>query len=270
MPWESDSVAGFFGDFLPSVSLSMPSSWSASVSFKDQAADQVDTKPVGRVPQGDLLQCGRNKVDRPFLSSQKIDMASAIAKLTFFLSVNVDASVVGQQLAADVEERELILDGIMGAKSPSTVIKRANALLAFYRWHATVFAEHGVPFQEKAVWTYIKHLLSTGAAPTRATSFIQALRFARFVLQVDGAQECLDSRRIIGQAELMLSKKPPTRQARPLTVREVVRLHEIAIAPGEPLVNRVAATHFLLMIYGRCRNSGLVHIQEILHPSFCL
>ena len=84
---------------------------------------------------------------------------------------------------------------------------------------------------------------------------------------MDGAQECLDSRRIIGQAELMLSKKAPTRQARPLTVREVVRLHEIAIAPEEPLVNRVAATHFLLMIYGRCHNSDLVHVQEILHDS---
>ena len=267
MPWESESVAGIFGDFLPSVSLSMPSSWSASVSFKDQAADHVETKPAGRVPQGDLLQCVRNKVDRPFLSSQKVDMASAIAKLTFFLSLNVDASRVGQQLAADVEERELILGGIMGTKSPSTVIKRANALLAFYRWHATMFDEHCIPFQEKAVWTYIKHLLSTGAAPTRAMSFIQALRFARFILQVDGAQECLDSRRIVGQAELMLSKKPPTRQARPLTVREVIRLHEIALAPEEPLVNRVAATHFLLLISGRSRNSDLVHIQEVLHDS---
>ena len=171
MPWESDSVAGIFGDFLPSISLSMPSSWSASVGFKEQAADQVDTKPMGRVPQGDLLQCVRNKVDRPFLSSQKVDMASAIAKLTFFLSLNVDASVVGQQLAADVDERELILDGIMGTKSPSTVIKRANALLAFYRWHATEFAGPCIPFQEKEIWAYIKHLLSSGAAPTRATSF---------------------------------------------------------------------------------------------------
>ena len=245
----------------------MPSSWSASVSGKDQAADQVDPKPIGRVLQGDLLQCVRNKVDRPFLSSQKLEMASAIAKLTFFLSLNVDASVVGQQLAADVDERELILDGIMGTKSPSTVIKRANALLAFYRWHATEFAGHCIPFQEKEVWTYIKHLLASGAAPTRATSFIQALRFARSILQVDGTQECLDSRRITGQAELMLSKKAPTRQARPLTVREVVRLREIAISPEEPLVNRVAATHFLLMIYGRCRNSDLVHVQEILHDS---
>ena len=155
MPWESDSVAGIFGDSLPSISLSMPSSWSASVGFKEQAADQVDTKPMGRVPQGDLLQCVRSKVDRPFLSSQKVDMALAIAKLTFFLSLNVDASVVGQQLAADVDERELILDGIMGTKSPSTVIKRANALLAFYRWHATEFAGPCIPFQEKEIWTYI-------------------------------------------------------------------------------------------------------------------
>ena len=254
MPWESDSVAGIFGDFLPSVSLSMPSSWSASASFKDQAADQVDSGPIGRVPQG-VLQCVRNKVDRPFLSSQKVDMASAIAKLTLFLSLNVDASVVGQQLAADVDERELILDGIMGAKSPSTVIKRANALLAFYRWHATVFTGHCIPFQENQNLD----IHQTPSFHWGCTYSCNILHSSPTICKVHSTVRlCPDIRRIIGQAELMLSKKAPTRQARPLTVREVVRLHEIAIAPEEPLVNRVAATHFLLMIYGRCRNSDLV------------
>ena len=267
MPWESSSFAAVFGDALPSMDLSMSSVAFPSSNFGQQPTEHEHKAPYRRPLKGDLLQCVRNVVDRPFLAGRKVDATAAIAKISFFLSLDFDASCVGQQLTADEDERDLILDGIMGTKSPSTVIKRANALLAYYRWHATVFDVVCIPFIETQVWHYIKHLLTSGAAPTRAMSFIQALRFARFVLQVDGAQQCLDSRRIVGQAELMLSKKPATRQARPLTVKEVTRLRDIARSPEEPLVNRVAATHFLLMIYGRCRNSDLVHVQEILHDS---
>ena len=59
-----------------------------------------------------------------------------------------------------------------------------------------------------------------------------------------------------------MSKKRVTKQARPLTVLEMKKLHAIASSPGQPINKRVIAAHFLLMAYGRCRNSDLVQVNE--------
>ena len=61
--------------------------------------------------------------------------------------------------------------------------------------------------------------------------------------------------------------KPSTRQARPLTVAEVSKLHQVASSSDTSLVDRVVATHFLLMIYGRCRASDTCAVQSITHDN---
>ena len=81
--------------------------------------------------------------------------------------------------------------------------------------------------------------MKSGAAPTKASSFMSGLRFAHFVLQIHGAKQCIDSRRLVGAAELMLSNKRTTKQARPLTVVEMKKLHSIAANASEPLNKRV-------------------------------
>lgn len=53
--------------------------------------------------------------------------------------------------------------------------------------------------------------------------------FLPLVLQLKGAHTCMLSRRLEGSAELQLALKGPTRQARPLTVDEVKRLHQVTM-----------------------------------------
>ena len=108
------------------------------------------------------------------------------------------SSEVANQVSAeaDAETQEQVLMAIIGTRTPATVSKRVDALLHYYRW----FPVH------------LRFLQMSGAAPTKATSFIQAVRFGHFVLKIGGAEQCMNSRRLVGSAELQLSLKPPTRQ----------------------------------------------------------
>ena len=55
------------------------------------------------------------------------------------------------------------------------------------------------------------------------------MRFSHFVFQVQGALEVSTSRRICGSADIQLaSKQEAMKQARPLTVDETKRLHQLA------------------------------------------
>lgn len=181
-----------------------------------------------------------------------------------------EASGVGRQLIAEVHEesRSEVLAAVIGTRSPSTVVKRVNSLLHFYRWHMVTFEDRDVfPLYEPSVWEYIRHLHFTQAAPTKATSFIQALRFSAFVLQIEGADECIKSRRLVGSAELQLALKRPTRQARPLTVLEMKKLHVVMEDESLDLRQRVLCSHLLMMVYTRSRTSDLSHVAEVLHDA---
>ena len=96
---------------------------------------------------------------------------------------------------------------------------------------------------------------------------VQAVRFAWFILQLDGAEQCIASRRILGQAEIQLAGKKETRQARPLTIHEVRVIHKLAADPDQNLVTRLMCVHLLLMLYCRCRNSDVAHVQSVMHDS---
>ena len=158
-----------------------------------------------------------------------------------------------------------VLLAILGTRRPGTVIKRVNSLLHFYRWACVEDVGDFLPFKEEIIWAYVRHLHTSNAAPTKATSFVQALRFSHYVLGVDGANLCITSRRVVGSAELQLATKEPTRQARALTVAEVKRLHSVTTCQTTDLQQKVMAIHLLLMLYTRSRTSDLAHVQEVLH-----
>ena len=159
-------------------------------------------------------------------------MRNALGKLHFILGIDLRYSEVGLHLTEQDADLDLILKAIMGTKSPATIAKRANALLHFYRWHSLSLEEDIFPLKEGSAWLYLQELMKSGAAPTQAASFMSGLRFAHYVLRVHGAKECIDSRRLVGASELMLANKRTTKQARPLTVVEMKKLHSIAADTG--------------------------------------
>ena len=95
----------------------------------------------------------------------------------------------------------------------------------------------------------------------------RTLRFCQHVLQVDGADLCVASRRLVGQSELQAALKGPTKQARPLTVMEVRKLQKFMADPSKELQERLICSHLVLMIYTRSRNSDLAYVEGISHDN---
>ena len=91
------------------------------------------------------------------------------------------------------------------------------------------------------------------------------MQIRSFVLGIEGASEVFNSGRIVGLANVQLADKAPTKQARPLTVYEIQKLHALAADMSKHVKDRVIASHSLLMVYCRCRHSDTLQIEDIQH-----
>ena len=141
MPWENDFMAPIFGNEIASAKLSMPAQWS------DTFVDPLKHAMPEAVPQAvqpvefSIMKCVRNLADMDFIQSREKQMKQALLKLKCVLEIGWEFSGVGRLCVdatgtprADMEET---LVSIVGTRSPSTVIKRCNAVLAFQRWLIT-------------------------------------------------------------------------------------------------------------------------------------
>ena len=118
-----------------------------------------------------------------------------------------------------------VIEAVIGVRSRTTAVTRANALLKFLRWRADTSENDGKDFSELEAWSYLLELRE-GAAPTRGTSFLSACAYALHVFGFTGFESICSSRRLKGLAEIMHSAKAPLKQALVLTVSQVRFLHE--------------------------------------------
>ena len=266
LPWESDFMSQIFSDSsLPDQKLSLPSQWNAEVVTARPSKPEVKVPPV---PVDAVFSRHVRQIkEETFWEQRSKNSKHAVAKWILFLKSDLSASQVGLQIESDMDAAEDIVLAVLGVKSPGTALKRANSVLSYHRWHSTTYDTCPIPFVESCCWAYIKYLKDTEAPASRATSFVQAVRFSHYIFHVGGSDLVINSRRIIGLADIQLSMKVSTRQARPLSVAEVSRLHQIAGSCDTPLIDRVVATHFLLMIYGRCRASDTCAVERIHHDN---
>ena len=266
MPWEQGYMRALFEeDPNPVDAMSMPSSW--NVVRPEEAVEPSCVQMIAATSSGAFFTKSiRSIKDSTFLEDRATAASRAATKWHIIIGANYCFSKVGKQIAVDVSNAELIIESVIGTKSPSTALGRANAMLSYMRWYCTSFdPEAFLPIDETSVWSYLMHLRQTGAPATKASSFVQALRFSHFFFGIEGCLEAFSSRRVTGSAELMLAGKCVTKQARPLTVQEVRRLHTLASDTENNIVDRVIAAHCLLMIYGRCRHSDTTMVDSISH-----
>ena len=263
LPWETGFGKLLFDDSsIPKSDFSLPSMW------KDPGPEVFASTASGSstgmrdVTSTVFAKCVKNLAEKDFLAMRADLMRKAILKCLSFLDCAFECSAVGAQIKASPGEEFEILASVMGTKSPNTIMKRMSALLAYKRWYVLNFEDNWIPFVEEKCWSYVRMLQTTEAAPSKATSFIQAVRFCQHILGVEGA---ILSRRIVGNAEIQLSNKQIIKQARPLSVNEVRQLQSVASDHSRHVVDRVIASHLLLMVFGRARHSDTLHIEEIKH-----
>ena len=223
----------FDADPLPKVDLRHDVSWKTALESPMEASEQKTDQVSG--PSGSLqpvfVRCVHSIREQTFIEVRERDMQAAIGKWQLVVRRNSSASDVGIQIERDPTHSFEILRASMGVKSPNTVLSRANAMLAYIRWHCLEFtSELLLPLQEEHAWRYVSHLNSIHAPPSRATSFVQACRFAHHILGFRGAVEVVNSRRITGLSEIRLAVfiSQPAKQARALTVYDLQQLRRIA------------------------------------------
>lgn len=201
----------------------------------------------------------QHRSDASFLEQRDKTLGNAIEKWRFLITVYPEQSVVGRQLmTVDTAEVDIVLLSVMGVKSPNTILK-------YFRWHSAHGSSSFLPLDESDIWRYVLRQKDNAGPPTRSQSLVQALRFARYVMGFNGALGCVNSGRIIGQAQLQWASKAPTRCARPLTVNEVKMLRKSADGAEHSKVDRRIASNLLFCLYGRCRVSDVSSVHEILH-----
>ena len=274
LPWETGIFRELLGDEPLSEPLVPKMPIESLCSFDIGDTPQHVSESVARVavPFGStpvFESCISTGDDLNYFAKRQQLRDVAIGKFLVILRQWPNASKTGRLVAnldmtgQQQDEVREILDAVLGVKSPATLIKRANALLAFMRWAVSSGRGASSPFNEQMVWEYFQHLKSTGAAATRADSTMSSLRFAFHLLGFECLETSMNSRRLVGLCEIMLTGKRLLRQALVLTVPQVLRLHEILEDPGRHLVDRVLVAYLLFALYGRCRNSDLLAIHTI-------
>lgn len=157
-------------------------------------------------------------------------------------------------LQAEGEEGVLaLLQNVFGAKSTGTMEKRAGSVIAFLRWAESADVPlPALPFTEATVYKCVEHYRSSAAAPTRASSLLEAIPFTTELLGLPWAEEVLGSARIMGAVWRLSDTKGTTHQAPPFTVEAVSTfemLTELAPTPEE----RVIAGNICFTIHSRMR-----------------
>ncbi|CAE7476567.1 unnamed protein product, partial [Symbiodinium sp. CCMP2592] len=167
-------------------------------------------------------------------------MDRAVCKLQHIIC-RTDVDRLSPELAQAASSKDAtdevfgIVSACVGLRSPHTVVKRANAILAYLRWCDKEGYEK--PFCEDSVWSFISYLKK---------------------------EKVLASRRILGLSAQLGVKKKATNRARPLKVSEVRFMHGVLEDESAPIWDRAICAYLLLALYARARHSDLVLVEEVI------
>ena len=117
------------------------------------------------------------------------------------------------------------------------------------------------PFSEQAIFSYVRHLIQTGAPPTRAKRFRETVAFCNGTLGARGAEEVLASSRIKGAAIRAYGEKRLLKKRDPLKHRWVDILEAITTGPT-PDVSKVFAGFVCFVLHSRARWFDALHITS--------
>ena len=113
-----------------------------------------------------------------------------------------------------------------------------------------------LPLIEEVVWRYFLFLkqqrLDSAKGFTVPSSFLEAVRFAKFTVDLSGTDSILGSRRLMGFSALERKAKGPTSQAPGLEPEHIRRLHEV-LHTASNCIDRLGAGCFLICLYGCAR-----------------
>ena len=184
----------------------------------------------------------------------------AILKFRMLIEFDLEATEVGSQILgllvtmAEVQEVSNLLHDVLNNKSTATLTKRANSLMKYILWAKSVNMYRPLLMEEPQIYHYLNHVRKAGCAPTMPWSFVRAVSFFGHTLGSLGAKHSAQSSRIKGLCDAEFVKKEPLKQARPLTVSEVMILENLCWN-SPSCHDRVAAGQYCFDVYASARFS---------------
>ena len=109
-------------------------------------------------------------------------------------------------LYGDTSEQVVVLRDALGIKSPRTAIKRAQSLLKYFSWLHDAFSDWD-PWNRSRCLLYLSFTGESKTVASRGMTFLEALRFAKFVMQIPIPDDLIGDAQLRGRAQrLMLTK----------------------------------------------------------------
>ena len=285
LPWETGTMRDIFSDsvlpaFAPTIfdttNLSQPDVARQSLPSDVLFADNSDAvRPA-------YMSAVRSLKDLDFVEGKKAQLTLATSKWLEILSIDWRCSSVGEQAASDMQAdpsgdlAEQSLRAVFGVKSPSTLLKRAASLRQYVVWFqkeccASDTYVSPFPLTEHDVWRYFLHLREVRKESkkgfTVCSTFLETLRFCKYVIGMYWIDAILASKRLLGFAAVERQEKGPLCQAPSLEVEHLLKLHEI-LERGDNDVDRIGAGAFLCAIYARARWSDLRFVHHIKYDGY--
>ena len=262
LPWEEAGLSAIFdqdplsvvwGDSPNKVPLPIPVAPDAPLEVKAQAAKRVR---VFDKEQPCFIKCVNFRNQATDEELEKGCWQKALEKWYVAVSL-VGASIVG----LDAKEGMLSLRELFGKKSHSTVDKRGSSLLKYLKFmHEYHPHRPAFPLSTSSTDLCIRHLKATNAKASQVSSFVEAVRFAVYVVGVsadDSGSGKLFSPWALGFQGLLLAGKDERCPSLVLTVRQVEVLEESLWDEELGLVDRYASGVFLFCLFSRSRISDI-------------
>ena len=276
MPWESGPMRSIFmGDEFNPESLMVPIQNSFHCS-EVESRDVIESLPsvvgaIATTQPSDVSLTSRstaNLKDKDFFERQAELKQLAVDTWLSILKNHALSSEVGQQILSqcnfdNIEESRSIISAVIGTRSSTTAISRANAILRYLRW-ASEQGDELNPQSEGAGWSYAKFLEQTGAAATAGSSWLSAVRYSVYIFGYKSMECICNSRRIQGKCDVMYVEKDDLNQAAPFTVSQVKDLHHKLVDSNIDVYDRAFIAFILTAIYTRSRHSDLRLVSKVI------
>ena len=200
------------------------------------------------------------KPDVPWQDQREADLQRSIKLWIAVTSRWSDGNSLAQKLGEMRNEGEVftMFAHVFSGRAPVTVRKRGAAVLKVCDYLEQNVLEP-FPMREITFYRFLCHEESSGAPASRMKGFIQAIAFCRHVLDMAELQCILDSKRCSGVAFESCPKE--RKQASPLTVLELNKLHEV-VDTSEDLWDSAFAGAALLCCYCRGRWGDLMRSES--------
>ena len=159
------------------------------------------------------------------------------------------------------EQAKEILRDVLGNKSPNTVNKRCNSMLALIDWlHAR--ETFSWPLQVEGELDFMNAESRGKKALLRGKALLGAMRFFRFVMQFEQLDVIINDPQLLGRSKRLDGMKTEIHQARPLKLSEVRRMESFMIGDA-PTRDKYLMGCALFVLYSRSRWSDIAYVEYL-------